>query len=268
MSLARFSGCSATMNVMMAAVQKAARGLVRDFGEIEHLQVSKKGLGDFVSTADKRSEKILIEELQKARPDYAFITEETGIIPGRDPHHTWIIDPLDGTTNFLHSIPHFAITVALKRGDEIVVGVTYDPIKDEMYWAEKGKGSFVNQRRLRVSARRHRDEALVAMGTPFGNHGDRSSFQKHLEKIMPVTAGTRRFGAAALDLAYVASGRFDVFFEDHLKLWDLAAGILLVKEAGGYVSEINGGKNMLESGSVLASNAILFDSFQDLLKSS
>lgn len=255
------------MNVMMAAVQKAARGLIRDFGEIEHLQVSKKGLGDFVSTADRRSEKILIEELSKARPTYAFITEETGIIKGQDPHHTWVIDPLDGTTNFLHGIPHFAVTVALKKDQEIIAGITYDPIKDEMYWAEKGKGAFVNQRRLRVSARRHLEDALVAIGTPFGNHGNQALFQQYLEKIMPITTGTRRFGAAALDLAYVASGRFDVFFEDHLKPWDLAAGLLLVKEAGGYVSEINGGKDMFETGSVLATNAALFTAFQKLLAS-
>jgi len=265
MTHARSPGCSPTMNVMMAAVQKATRGLIRDFGEIEHLQVSKKGLGDFVSTADRRSEKILIEELSKARPDYSFLAEESGAIEGSDPHHTWVIDPLDGTTNFLHSIPHFAITVALKKDLEIIAGITYDPIKDEMYWAEKGKGAFMNRRRLRVSGRRHLDEALVAIGTPFGDHGDRALFQKHLEKIMPITAGTRRLGAAALDLAYVAAGRFDAFFENHLQPWDLAAGILLVKEAGGYVSEINGSKNMFETGSVLAANPELFEPLQKLL---
>ncbi len=258
---------SPILNVMTAAAEKAARGLVRDFGELEHLQVSKKGLGDFVSTADRRSEDILIYELSKARPDYPFLTEETGAIPGKNTEFCWIIAPLDGTLNFLHGIPHFAIVIALKKEDEIVASVTYSPLQDEMYWAEKGKGSFLNQRRLRVSGRRHLDEAVIAMGTPFGDHGDISIFQKRLEKIMPITAGTRRFGAAALDLAYVAAGKFDAFFEDHLKPWDLAAGILLVKEAGGYVTEVNGGKDMLNSGSILAANEYLHDDLQKLLVS-
>jgi myo-inositol-1(or 4)-monophosphatase len=257
---------SPILNVMTAAAEKAARGLVRDFGELEHLQVSKKGLGDFVSTADKRSESILIHELSKARPSYSFLTEETGAIPGEDSEFCWIVDPLDGTLNFLHGIPHFAIVIALKKGDEIVASVTYSPLQDEMYWAEKGKGAFLNQRRLRVSGRRHLDEAVVALGTPFGNHGDIGIFQKRLEKIMPITAGTRRFGAAALDLAYVASGRFDAFFEDHLYPWDMAAGILLVKEAGGYITEVNGGKDMLNSGSVLAANEYLHGDLQKILK--
>lgn len=267
MFLTRSSNCSPTLNIMITAVQKAARGIIRDFGEIEHLQVLKKGLGDFVSSADKKSEKIIMEELEKGRPGYSFLAEESGTISGKDKQFTWIIDPLDGTTNFLHNIPHFAITVALKKDCEIIAGITYDPIKDEMFWAEKGKGAFMNQRRLRVSARTQLDEALIAIGTPFGNHGDHNIFQKHLEKIMPITAGTRRLGAAALDLAYVASGRFDGFFENNLKPWDLAAGVLLVKEAGGYVSEINGSKNMLETGSVLASNQDLFSPLQAILQS-
>lgn len=264
MALARFPGCSATLNVMMAAVLKAAKGLIRDFGEIEHLQISKKGLGDFVSTADKRSEKIIIEELIKARPGYSFLAEESGAAKGEDPHHTWIIDPLDGTTNFLHSIPHFAITVALKKDMEIIAGVTYDPVKDEMFWAEKGKGAFMNQRRLRVSGRRQMDEALIATCAPYDRVGESRAFKKNLEKIIPITAGTRQLGAAALDLAYVAAGRFDAFFENHLKPWDLATGILLVKEAGGYVAEIGGNKGILETGNVLASNTELFQPLQKL----
>ncbi len=257
---------SPILNVMTAAAEKAARGLIRDFGELEHLQVSKKGLGDFVSTADKRSESILIQELSKARPSYSFLTEETGAIPGdENTEFCWIIDPLDGTLNFLHGIPHFAIVIALKKGDEIVASVTYSPLQDEMYWAEKGKGAFLNQRRLRVSGRRHLDEAVIAIGTPFGDHGDINTFQKRLEKIMPITAGTRRFGAAALDLAYVAAGKFDAFFEDHLKPWDMAAGILLVREAGGYVTEVKGDKNMLTSGSVLAANEYIHGDLQKIL---
>jgi myo-inositol-1(or 4)-monophosphatase len=265
MALARFTGCSATLNVMIDSVLKAAKGLIRDFGEIEHLQVSKKGLGDFVSTADKRSENIIMDELTKARPGYSFLAEESGAIKGTDLHHTWIIDPLDGTTNFLHSIPHFAITVALKKDMEIIAGVTYDPVKDEMYWAEKGKGAFMNQRRLRVSARRHLDEALIATCAPYYKEGENRVFKKNLEKIMHITTGTRQLGAAALDLAYVASGRFDAFFENHLKPWDLAAGILLVKEAGGYVSEMNGNKDIMETGSVLAANTELFQPLQKIL---
>lgn len=265
MTTGRISSLSPILNVMTAAAEKAARGMLRDFGELEHLQVSKKGLGDFVSTADKRSESVLIQELSRARPGYSFLTEETGEIPGTDPEYCWIIDPLDGTLNFLHGIPHFAIVIGLKKGDEIVASVTYAPIQDEMYWAEKGKGAFLNQRRLRVSGRRLLEEAVIAIGTPFGTHGDPSTFQKRLEKIMPITAGTRRFGAAALDLAYVASGRFDAFFEDHLKPWDMAAGILLVKEAGGYVTEANGGKDMLATGSILAANEDLHKELQKII---
>ena len=265
MTTGRTAILSPILNVMTAAAEKAARGMVRDFGELEHLQVSKKGLGDFVSTADKRSESILIEELSKARPGYAFLTEETGAIPGTNPEFSWIIDPLDGTLNFLHGIPHFAIVLALKKEEEIVASVTYAPLQDEMYWAEKGKGSFLNQRRLRVSGRRHLEEAVIGIGTPFGTHGDPATFQKRLDKLMPITAGTRRFGAAALDLAYVASGRFDAFFEDHLHPWDMAAGILLVKEAGGYVTEVGGGDAMLKSGSVLAGNEFIHHKLQKIL---
>lgn len=261
----RFTTRSALVNVMTAAIEKASRMLVRDFGELEHLQVSKKSLGDFVSTADKQSETILMTELKKARPNFGFITEESGVIPGNDSEQTWIIDPLDGTSNFLHGIPQFAITVALKVGSEIIAGATYDPIKDEMFWAEKGKGAFLNQRRIRVSARRHMDEALVGVGAPYGHHGDPAIFFKRLHKVLPYTAGVRRMGAASLDLAYVACGRFDVFFEEPMNIWDYAAGILFVQEAGGIVTTLTGDKNILETHNVLASNLDLHAPFLKML---
>lgn len=265
MAVARLMVRSALMNVMMMAAQKAGRSMVRDFNELEHLQVSKKSLGDFVSTADHRSEKLLIQELSKARPGYAFLVEESGEIPGHDPEHRWVIDPLDGTSNFLHGIPHFAISIGLQRGDEVIAGVVYNPVADELYWAEKGQGAFLNQRRLRVSGRKKLEEALIAVGSPYGNSGDPEGFAQQIKKVMPQTAGIRRYGAASLDLAYVASGRFDGYFESHLKPWDIAAGILLVREAGGYVSEINDGEKMLESGNLVAANPLLFEPLKQLL---
>lgn len=248
---------SAAVNVVAAAIQKASKSLIRDFGEIEHLQVSRKSLGDFVSSADHRAEQTLIQELQKARPTYGFLTEESGEIKGSDPELRWVIDPLDGTTNFLHGIPHFSISVALQKGDEIVVAVVYNPISDELFWAEKGKGTFLNQRRLRVSGRRNLDECLLATGSPFGGRGDPKKFMSMMQVIMPMTAGLRRFGSAALDLAYVAAGRYDGYFENDLQPWDMAAGLLLVLEAGGSVTEIDGGNKMLTSGSVLAGNEFI-----------
>ena len=253
----RFTTRSALVNVMAGAVEKAARGLIRDFGELEQLQVSRKSLGDFVSTADRRSEDILIAELRKARPKFGFIAEESGVIPGEDPTQKWIIDPLDGTTNFLHGIPQFAITVALQMENEIIAGVTYDPIKDEMLWAEKGKGAFLNQRRIRVSARRNFDEALIGIGAPYGHHGDADVFQDRLKAVVPYSAGVRRMGAASLDLAYVACGRFDMFFEEPMKLWDYAAGVLMIQEAGGTVTTITGDKTVIGGHSIAAGNADL-----------
>lgn len=259
---------SAVINVMSQAIEKAARGLIRDFNEIEHLQVSRKGLGDFVSTADHRSEKILIQELQKARPTYGFITEESGVIEGENPEFSWIIDPLDGTTNFLHSIPHFAISLALKKGNEIVAGIVYDPIKDEQFWAEKGAGAFMNQRRLRVSGRRNLDEALIATGIPFSTlrNSNRQEFIKRLSSLIPFVAGVRRLGAAALDLAYVAAGRYEAYFESDLSIWDIAAGILLVKEAGGYLSDLKGGNDVLKGENILASNKELYEDIKKILE--
>lgn len=245
---------SANINVMVGAARKAARGLLRDFGEVEQLQVSKKGPGDFVSAADHRVESVLRQELKKARPDYGFLLEEGGIVEGADSHHTWMIDPLDGTTNFLHSIPHFAISIGLVRDGEPIAGVVYQPLTDEMFWAEKGQGCFVNERRLRVSARRKLDEAVITTGIPHQGRPEHERYLKQLTAVMGATAGVRRFGAAALDLAYVAAGRCEGFWEFGLKPWDMAAGIILVREAGGYISEIDGGHDMLKSGNILAAN--------------
>ncbi|OIR10120.1 inositol-1-monophosphatase [mine drainage metagenome] len=247
-------GTSPLINVMTAAARKAARGLLRDFGEVEQLQVSKKGPGDFVSAADHRVEKTLVAELKKARPDYGFILEEGGILPGADETVNWIIDPLDGTTNFLHGIPHFAISIGLVKDGEPWAGVIYQPLTDEMYWAEKGKGSFANSRRLRVSARRKLDESVLATGIPHQGRPEHGRFLRQLTRAMEQTAGIRRFGAASLDLAWVAAGRCDGFWEIGLKPWDIAAGIILVREAGGYVSDLDGSGNMLSSGNLMASN--------------
>jgi myo-inositol-1(or 4)-monophosphatase len=248
---------SPILNVMGNAALKAARGLVRDFGEVEQLQVSIKGPGEFVSTADLKAERTLKAELRRARPGYAMLFEESGAEPGSDPRHRWIVDPLDGTTNFLHGIPHFSISIALERDKEIVAGVIYEPIRDEMYWAEKGLGAYVNDRRLRVSARRQLGEAVVGTGMPFGTRTSYQLYMATLQAVMEGTSGIRRLGSAALDLAYVAAGRYDGFWEFGLCPWDIAAGMLLVREAGGYVSDMAGGHDMMASGDVLAANAHL-----------
>jgi len=251
---------SPNINVMVNAAylaakgERKARGLIANFGEVENLQVSKKGTADFVSEADHQSERLLRRELAKARPAYGFLMEEGGAVPAADGEHRWIIDPLDGTTNFLHGIPHFAISIALERAGEIVSGVIYDPCRDEMFWAEKGVGAFLNDRRLRVSGRRRLTEAVIGTGAPFAGHGDHPKFLAELTVVMAEVAGIRRLGAAALDLAYVAAGRYDGFWERGLQPWDVAAGILLVREAGGYVSEIEGGHKIFEKESVLAAN--------------
>jgi len=256
---------SALYNVMERAVRKAARGLVHDFGEIENLQVSVKGPADFVSTADLQAERTLKAELSRARPAYGFLMEEGGATAG-DGVHRWIVDPLDGTTNFLHGIPHFAISVALERDAELIAGIVYDPMRDEMFYAEKGVGAFVNDRRLRVSARQKMADAVIATGIPFRERGDHPYYLKLLGAVMGQTAGVRRMGAAALDLAYVAAGRYDGFFEMGLSPWDIAAGAVLVREAGGYISEVGGGRDILGSGSILAANDRLFDPLGKLLR--
>ena len=245
---------SPVINVMAAAVLKAARGLIRDFGEVEQLQVSVKGPGDFVSAADLKAERTLKAELSRARPGYGMLFEEEGAIEGSDKRHRWIVDPLDGTTNFLHGVPHFCISIGLERDNEIVAGVVYEPTRDELYWAEKGAGAYLNDRRLRVSARRQLGNALIGTGMPFRDRGDKALYSAFLNSVMTATSGVRRFGAAALDLAYVAAGRLDGFWAFGLQPWDIAAGNLLVREAGGYVSDLSGGQTMMTSGDVLAAN--------------
>jgi len=260
---------SALITVMTRAARRAARGLVRDFGEVEQLQVSRKGPADFVSQADLKAEQILRDELEKARPEFGFLMEESGASKPGDGRHRFIVDPLDGTTNFLHGLPHFAVSIGAERDGELIAGVVYEPAHDEMFWAEKGQGAYLNQRRLRVSGRRQMRDALIATGMPFMGKGNDVGHRRYLAElgaVMGQVAGIRRWGAAALDLAYVAAGRFDGFWERHLSAWDVAAGIVLVREAGGFVSEIEGGANMLTSGSIVAGNDHLHQPLGDLLR--
>jgi myo-inositol-1(or 4)-monophosphatase len=257
---------SPLMTVMTDAVMKASRSLKRDFGEVENLQVSRKGPGDFVSAADRKAEKILRESLEKARPDYGFVMEEEGIVEGTDPDHRWHIDPLDGTTNFLHGLPHFAISVGLERAGQIVAGVVYDPVKDEMFIAEKGKGAFLNNRRIRVAARSEMADAVVACGLPHIGRGDHGLFLREAAAAMGAVGGMRRYGAAALDLAYVACGRVDAYWERGLNSWDLAAGLILIREAGGFVSDAEGGSDPMRTGSVACGNEVLHRELLKLLK--
>ena len=256
---------SALWTVMTAAAQKAARGLKRDFGEVEQLQVSRKGPSDFVSAADVRAEKVLRLELTKARPKFGFLMEESGETKGEDGHHRWIVDPIDGTTNFLHGIPHFAISIGLEMDGEIIAGLVFNPVIDEMFYAEKGKGAFLNDRRLRVSARDSLGDALLATGIPFRGRPGHAPFLAELERVMPAVAGVRRAGTASLDLAYVAAGRYDGYWEKGLQPWDVAAGILLVREAGGFVSDFAGAKEDLAKGDVVAANPKLHKPMLDLL---
>jgi myo-inositol-1(or 4)-monophosphatase len=248
---------SPLLTVMIAAVRKASKGLVRDFGEVENLQVSKKGPADFVSNADTRAEQVLFEELSKGRPGYGFLMEERGAVEGTDKTHRWVVDPLDGTLNFLHGLPHFAISVALEREGELIAGIVYDVAKDELFHAEKGRGAWAvdrrGERRLRVAARSKLAEALIVTGMPFLGKPGHETFLAELARMMAATAGVRRSGSAALDLAYVASGRYDGFWERNLAPWDIAAGALLVREAGGFAQEIDGG-DFMKSGSIAAAN--------------
>jgi myo-inositol-1(or 4)-monophosphatase len=255
---------SALFHVMSSAALKAARGLKRDFGEVEQLQVSVKGPGDFVSTADLKAEKTLRQELERARPGFSFLMEESGLSEGRDTSHRWIVDPLDGTTNFLHGIPHFAISIGLERDGEMIAGIIYHPVADEMFWAEKGTGAYLNDRRLRVSARRRLDESLIGTGIPFRGHGDHAHYLKTLTAVMAATSGVRRMGVASLDLAYVAAGRFDGYWEYGLKPWDFAAGVVLVREAGGSVSGLDRGE-LMATGDILAANSALAEPLRQLV---
>jgi myo-inositol-1(or 4)-monophosphatase len=246
---------SPLLTVMVAAVRKAGRQLARDFGEVENLQVSKKGPGDFVSAADHKAEQTIYEELSKARPGYGFLMEERGAVEGTDRTHRWIVDPLDGTTNFLHGFAHFSISVALEREGELVAGVVYDVAKNEMFTAEKGRGAFLNDRRLRVASRTKLADALVATGIAAKSRAGagKAKFQDELDRMVAATGDVRRLGSAALDLAYVAAGRFDAYWERHLSPWDVAAGAVLVREAGGIAREIDGG-DFLETGCIAAGN--------------
>jgi myo-inositol-1(or 4)-monophosphatase len=257
---------TALLKVMSDAARKAARGLNRDFGELSELQVSRKAPADFVSAADIKAEQAVFEALEKARPGYSFLGEERGLVEGTDKTHTWIVDPLDGTTNFLHAIPHFAINIALQREGAIVAAVTYNPITNELFWAEKGKGCFVNDKRLRVAGRKHLDESVLGTGIPFLGHGQHARFLKELHQISQRVAGVRRFGAASLDLAYVAAGRLDGFWERDLKPWDMAAGLLMIQEAGGKVTDMDGTDDPLGSGTICAANLDLHPLMIEKLK--
>ena len=242
------------MNVMTQAARKAGRVLSRDFGEVENLQISIKGPADFVTAADRRAETIIYEELSRARPGYGFLMEERGEIEGADKTHRWIVDPLDGTTNFLHGIPIFAISIALEREGEIVAGLVYNPASGDTFAAERGKGAFLDDRRIRVAGRDSLEECVIATGIPHRGKPDHDIFLREYRTVMSRVAGLRRMGAASLDLAWVAAGRFDGYWERNLKAWDIAAGMLLVKEAGGYVTSLAGEPDMLSTGGVVAAN--------------
>ncbi len=245
---------SALINVMVKAARRAGRSLKRDLGEIENLQVSLKGPANFVSLADKRAEQMLLEDLTKARPGYGFIGEEGGAREGQDKSHTWIVDPLDGTTNFLHGIPQFAISIALEREGTMVAGLVYNPATDEMFMAERGKGAFLNEGRIRVAARKTLADAVIACGLPHRGRGELELGTREIGAMQPEVAGLRRFGAAALDMAWVAAGRLDGYWERNIKPWDIAAGLILVREAGGFVTDCDGGDDMLTKGHIVAGN--------------
>jgi myo-inositol-1(or 4)-monophosphatase len=245
---------SALLNVMVQAASKAGRSLSRDFGEVQNLQVSLKGPGDYVSQADRKAEDVIFAELSRARPGYGFIMEERGEVPGEDDQHRWIVDPLDGTTNFLHGIPVFSISIALERQGQLVAGVVYNPAMDELYTAERGGGAFLNDRRLRVSARTRLSDSVIGTGVPHLGRGHHGNYLLELRNVMAEVSGIRRLGSAALDLAYVAAGRFDGFWEDGLSPWDVAAGIVLIREAGGFVSDRSGGHDIFASKTLVAGN--------------
>ncbi len=257
---------SANLALMIKAARRAGRVLVKDFREVENLQTSVKGPGDFVSRADLAAEAILRDELMTARPHYGWLAEESGFVPGADKTRRWIVDPLDGTTNFLHGLPHWAISIALEHKGEIVAGVVFDPAKDELFCAEKGLGAYLNEQRLRVSGRARMADALFATGVPFGKRTGLSATLNDLDRLMPLCAGVRRWGAASLDLAYVAAGRFDGYWERGLEPWDVAAGVILVREAGGFVQALAEGGNPVEDGAIIAANPRIFEPFAKLLR--
>jgi myo-inositol-1(or 4)-monophosphatase len=251
---------------MVKAARRAGRNLKRDLGEIENLQVSLKGPANFVSLADKRAEETLYEELIKARPGYGFIGEEGGTREGTDKANVWIVDPLDGTTNFLHGIPHFAVSIALQRDGALVAGLVYNPANDDLFIAEKGKGAYLNDQRLRVAARKKLNESVIGCGLPHIGRGDFDVATQELSAIQPQVAGVRRFGAAALDLAWVAAGRLDGYWERNLSSWDMAAGMVLVREAGGFVTDIEGGDKIFETRDIIAGNDYIHRELVKILK--
>ena len=257
---------SANLNIMIKAARKAGRSLVKDFREVENLQVSMKGAGDFVSKADIAAEKILKDELLGARPTYGWLAEEEGGIDGQDPTRRWIVDPLDGTTNFLHGLPHWAVSIGLEHKGQVVAGVVFDAAKDEMFYAEKGAGAWLNETRLRVSGRNKMIESIFATGLPFGGRADLPETLQDLARLLPTCAGVRRWGAAALDLSYVAAGRYDGFWERNLNAWDLAAGVVIVREAGGLIEPLKKNGNILEDGEVICANEPIFDGFAKIIR--
>lgn len=257
---------SANLNVMIKAARKAGRSLVKDFREVENLQVSMKGAGDFVSKADLAAEAIIKEELLGARPTYGWLAEEGGAIDGKDPTRRWIVDPLDGTTNFLHGLPHWAVSIALEHKGDIVAGVIFDAAKDEMFIAEKGAGAWMNDTRLRVSGRHRMIESIFSTGLPFGGRSDLPETLQDLARVLPGCAGVRRWGAASLDMAYVAAGRYDGFWERRLNAWDMAAGIVILREAGGLIQPLDPQGHILDDGAVICANEAIFDSFAKVIR--
>ena len=257
---------SANLNVMMKTARAVGRALSKDFREVEQLQVSTKGPGDFVSKADMSAEKLIREALMEARPSYGFLGEEGAEIEGEDPTRRWIVDPLDGTTNFLHGMPHWAVSIALEHKGQIVAGVIYDPTKDEMFYAEKGEGAWMNESRIRASGRNKMIECVFATGLPFAGRSDLPETLQDLARILPACAGVRRWGAAALDLAYVAAGRYDGFWERRLNAWDLAAGLVIAKEAGCLVEPLNPNGNILQDGELVVANEAIFDQFSKIAR--
>jgi myo-inositol-1(or 4)-monophosphatase len=257
---------SANLNVMIKAARKAGRGLLKDFAEVEQLQVSQKGPGDFVSRADRNAEQTIREMLTEARPTYGFLGEEGGAKAGEDPTRRWIVDPLDGTTNYLHGMPHWAVSIALEHKGQIVAGVVHDPVKDETFYAEKGEGAWLNDSRLRVSARSRLTDCLFGTGIPFGAKRTLPAMLQDLARLMPECAGVRRLGVASLDLAYVAGGRLDGFWERELYTWDMAAGMIIVTEAGGFIGPIRDGHKPLEHGEIIAANSAIFERFAEVIR--
>ena len=257
---------SPLVTVMINAARKAARAITRDFGEVANLQVSQKGPADFVTRADRKAEDVVREELSKARPQWGFLLEEAGEIKGKDGQHVWVVDPIDGTTNFIHGIPHFAVSIGLTRNGEPVAGVVYNPITDELFAAERGGGAYLNDRRIRVAARRDIHDAVIACGMPHRGRGDHVQFRAELAQVQAKASGLRRAGTASLDLAWVAAGRLDGYWERGLKPWDICAGIVLVREAGGFARDIDGAADMMATGNILAGNELIAAQLGDCLK--